>query len=46
MTAMVGPVATLLLAWALLGEAVTGWGIAGTALVLSGVLLLSRKKAT
>lgn len=44
MAAMVGPVATLLMASALLGEAVTGWGMTGTALVLSGVLLLTRQK--
>jgi len=46
MTAMVGPVVTLLMAWALLGEPVTHWGLAGTALVMAGVLLLSRKKAS
>jgi drug/metabolite transporter (DMT)-like permease len=45
MVAMVGPVATLLMAWALLGEAVSIWAIAGTALVLAGVLILSRKKS-
>ena len=42
--AMLGPVATLLLAWVFLGEAVSAWGFAGTALVLSGVLVLSRAK--
>jgi drug/metabolite transporter (DMT)-like permease len=46
MVAMTGPVATILLAWALLGEAVSGWGVAGTVLVLAGVLILSRRKAT
>lgn len=45
MVAMVGPVSTILLARLLLGEPVTGWGLAGTALVLSGVLLLSYRKA-
>jgi drug/metabolite transporter (DMT)-like permease len=42
--AMLGPVATLLLAWVFLGEAVTGWGLAGTALVLAGVLVLTRSR--
>lgn len=46
MVAMVGPVATLLLAWALLGEPVTPWAIAGTVLVLAGVLVLSHRKAS
>ena len=45
MVAMVGPVATLLLAWALLGERITAWAVAGTVLVLAGVLVLSRRKA-
>jgi drug/metabolite transporter (DMT)-like permease len=45
MVAMTGPVATILLAWVLLGEPVSGWGIAGTVLVLAGVLILSRRKA-
>lgn len=43
--AMLGPVATLVLAWSFLGEAVTRWGLAGTALVLAGVLVLSRSKS-
>jgi drug/metabolite transporter (DMT)-like permease len=42
--AMLGPVATLLLAWLFLGEAVTAWALAGTALVLAGVLVLSRSR--
>jgi drug/metabolite transporter (DMT)-like permease len=42
MVAMVGPVATIVLAAWLLGESVTAWGLAGTALVLAGVLILSR----
>lgn len=41
MVAMVGPVATIVLAWVLLGESASLWGLAGTALVLAGVLLLS-----
>jgi drug/metabolite transporter (DMT)-like permease len=45
MVAMIGPVATMLLAWLLLQEKVSAWGIAGTALVLAGVLILSRRKA-
>lgn len=44
MVAMIGPVATMLLAWLLLQEKVSAWGIAGTALVLAGVLILSRRK--
>ena len=44
MTAMIGPLATIALAWVLLGEAMTGWGLAGAALVLAGVLILSRSK--
>jgi len=46
MVAMLGPVATIVLAWLLLGEAASAWGLAGTALVLAGVLLLSRSPAT
>ena len=42
MVAMLGPVATILLAWLLLDEAFSGWGLVGTALVLGGVLILSR----
>jgi drug/metabolite transporter (DMT)-like permease len=40
---MVGPVATIGLGYVFLGEAITGWQLAGTALVLAGVLVLSRK---
>jgi drug/metabolite transporter (DMT)-like permease len=43
MIAMLGPVATILLAWVLLQESASAWALAGTALVLAGVLLLSRK---
>ncbi len=42
-TAMVGPVSTIVLAYVFLGEAITGWQLAGTALVLAGVFVLSRK---
>ena len=40
---MVGPVSTILVAWLFLGETVTGWQLAGTALVLTGVYFLSMK---
>jgi len=43
MAAMVGPVSTIVLAAFLLGEPVSTWQIAGTALVLAGVFVLSRK---
>jgi drug/metabolite transporter (DMT)-like permease len=39
---MVGPMSTILLGVALLGEPFTGWVIAGTVLVLSGVWLLAK----
>lgn len=38
-----GPVATLLLAWLLLGETLSSVQLAGTALILSGVLISGRK---
>jgi drug/metabolite transporter (DMT)-like permease len=41
---MVGPVSTLLLGALLLDEPITGIQVAGTALVLSGIYLLSKKK--
>ncbi|MDB5797335.1 MAG: family transporter [Paucimonas sp.] len=41
---MVGPVSTLFMGAALLGEPVTAVQLAGTALVLAGITLLSRKK--
>lgn len=40
---MVGPVSTLFLGALVLNETITGWQLAGTALVLSGIYLLSRK---
>lgn len=40
---MIGPVSTIALGYVFLGEAVSGWQLAGTALVLSGVFVLSRK---
>lgn len=42
LAAMVGPVATIALAYIFLGEAVSAWQVAGTALVLAGVYVLSR----
>lgn len=44
LAAMVGPVSTILLARAFLGEVVSIWQLAGTALVLAGVFVLSRKR--
>lgn len=40
---MIGPVSTLFLGALLLGEPITGWQLAGTGLVLSGIYLLSKK---
>ena len=42
LAAMVGPVATIALAYLFLGESVSGWQLAGTALVLGGIYVLSR----
>jgi drug/metabolite transporter (DMT)-like permease len=42
LAAMVGPVATIGLAYIFLGEAISAWQVAGTALVLAGVYVLSR----
>lgn len=41
---MIGPVSTLFLGWALLGEPITAVQLAGTALVLVGIYTLSLKK--
>jgi drug/metabolite transporter (DMT)-like permease len=41
---MIGPVSTLFLGWALLGEPITAVQLAGTGLVLGGIYLLSLKK--
>jgi len=43
MAAMVGPVATIALAFLFLGETISGWQLAGTAFVLAGVYVLSRQ---
>lgn len=42
---MIGPVSTLFLAWWVLGEAITWLQLAGTALVLTGIWLLSTRRA-
>lgn len=42
---MIGPVSTLFMGAAILGEPITGIQLAGTALVIFGVYLLSMKKA-
>ncbi|RZI43689.1 DMT family transporter [Herbaspirillum sp. HC18] len=42
---MIGPVSTLFLGAVILGEPVTGIQLGGTALVLAGIYLLSRKRA-
>lgn len=42
LAAMLGPVATIGLAWFFLDEVVTVWQLAGTALVLAGVAVLTR----
>jgi drug/metabolite transporter (DMT)-like permease len=41
---MVGPVSTLFLGALVLGEAITAIQLAGTALVLGGIYMLSKKK--
>lgn len=41
MVSMVGPIATIGLAFVFLGEPVSGWQVAGTLLVLSGVYVLT-----
>jgi drug/metabolite transporter (DMT)-like permease len=40
---MIGPVSTIALGFVFLGEPVSGWQLAGTALVLAGVFVLSRR---
>ncbi len=41
---MIGPVSTLFLGAWLLGEPITAWQLAGTALVLCGIYMLTQKK--
>jgi drug/metabolite transporter (DMT)-like permease len=45
LSGMVGPVSTLFLGALILGDPITAIQLAGTALVLAGIYLLSRKKA-
>lgn len=40
---MVGPMSTLLMGWAILGEPMSGWIVLGTTLVLAGVFLVGRQ---
>ena len=40
---MVGPISTIALGYVFLGEAISGWQLTGTAFVLAGVFVLSRK---
>ncbi|MFO1292966.1 MAG: DMT family transporter [Rubrivivax sp.] len=44
-TGMIGPVATIAMGVAILGEPLNGWIFAGTALVIAGVWLLARAPA-
>ena len=44
LASMIGPVSTILLAFVFLGESISGWQIAGTALVLAGIGVLSRER--
>lgn len=41
----VGPLMTIVLGWWLLGEAISAWQLAGAALVVAGVVIVSRGKA-
>jgi drug/metabolite transporter (DMT)-like permease len=41
-TGMVGPMSTIIMGVVILGEPFTGWVVAGTLLVLTGVWLLAR----
>jgi len=40
---MIGPLATLLLSWLLLDEAISSWQMLGSGLVIVGVVLISRR---
>jgi len=40
---MIGPLATLLLSWLLLDEAISSWQMLGSGLVIGGVVLISRR---
>jgi drug/metabolite transporter (DMT)-like permease len=41
-TGMIGPLSTIVMGILILGEPFTGWVVAGTALVLSGIWLLAK----
>lgn len=41
---MVGPLATILFGWALLDEGLSPWQLGGSALVVAGVVLISRRR--
>ena len=43
-TGMIGPLSTILMGIAILGEPFTGWIVAGTVLVLTGIWLLTRAR--
>ncbi len=43
-TGMIGPLSTILMGVVILGEPFTGWIVAGTLLVLSGIWLLARRR--
>jgi drug/metabolite transporter (DMT)-like permease len=43
---IVGPLSTVALSWLLLGEPLTVWVLMGTALVVSGIWLLTRRRAS
>ena len=42
-TGMVGPMSTIIMGIAILGEPLTGWIVAGTVLVLAGIWSLARR---
>jgi drug/metabolite transporter (DMT)-like permease len=42
---MIGPVSTLILGWSMLGEPITWIQIAGTVMILTGIFLLTTRKA-
>jgi len=44
-TGMIGPLSTITMGMLILGEPFTGWLVAGTALVLTGIWLLARSHA-
>ena len=43
-TGMIGPLSTILMGVVILGEPLTGWVVAGTVLVLTGIWLLARRR--